>query len=59
MEAIQMNSLGIPIANTVFLLASGAALTWAQYGLIGGQSRDVLLGFIVLFIYAVFFMVSQ
>jgi len=27
LEAIQMNSLDIPIANTVFLLASGAALT--------------------------------
>lgn len=59
MEAIQMNSLEIPIANTIFLLASGAALTWTQYGLIGGQSRDVLLGFIVLFFYAVYFMLSQ
>lgn len=54
-----MNSLDIPIANTVFLLASGAALTWAQYGLIGGQSREVVLGFSVLFVYAVFFMLSQ
>ena len=54
-----MNSLEIPIANTIFLLASGAALTWTQYGLIGGQSRDVLAGFIVLFFYAVYFMISQ
>lgn len=54
-----MNNLGIPIVNTVFLLASGAALTWAQYGLIGGQSRDVILGFTVLFVYAIFFMLSQ
>lgn len=59
MEAIQMNSLEIPIANTIFLLASGAALTWTQYGLIGGQSRDVLFGFTVLFFYAVYFMLSQ
>lgn len=27
LESIQMNSLDIPIANTIFLLASGAALT--------------------------------
>lgn len=59
LESIQMNSLGIPVVNTVFLLASGAALTWAQYGLIGGQFRDVLFGFCVLFVYAVFFMMSQ
>lgn len=59
MESIQMNSLGIPIVNTIFLLASGAALTWAQYGIIGGQAREVKLGFAVLFAYAVFFMMSQ
>ena len=27
LESIQMNGLGIPIVNTIFLLASGAALT--------------------------------
>jgi heme/copper-type cytochrome/quinol oxidase subunit 3 len=54
-----MNSLDIPIANTIFLLASGAALTWLQYGLIAGQYREVLLGFIVLFMYSVYFMMSQ
>lgn len=54
-----MNGLGIPIANTAFLLASGAALTWAQYAIIGGQSRDVMLAFVVLFAYAIFFMISQ
>lgn len=59
LESIQMNSLGIPVANTTFLLASGAALTWAQYGIIGGQSRDVVLGFVVLFAYAMYFMLSQ
>lgn len=59
MESIQMNGLGIPIVNTIFLLASGAALTWAQYGIIGGQSRDVMLGFSVLFAYAIYFMFSQ
>lgn len=58
-ESIQMNNLNIPIANTIFLLASGAALTWLQYGLIAGDSREVLLGFIVLFTYSVYFMLSQ
>lgn len=59
MESISMNSLEIPVANTVFLLASGASLTWAQYGIIGGQSKDVFFGFAVLFVYAIFFMLSQ
>jgi heme/copper-type cytochrome/quinol oxidase subunit 3 len=59
LESIQMNNLGIPIVNTIFLLASGAALTWAQYGLIGGLTKEVILGFTTLFIYAVFFMLSQ
>lgn len=59
LESIQMNSLDIPIVNTVFLLASGAALTWAQYGLIAGRTMDVLSGFLVLFLYSLFFMMSQ
>lgn len=54
-----MNSLQIPVNNTLFLLASGVALTWAQYGIIGGQSKEVILGFVVLFVYAVYFMLSQ
>ncbi len=58
-ESIQMNSLDIPVINTVFLLASGAALTWAQYGLIGGKHTEVVLGFTVLFFYAVYFMLCQ
>jgi len=58
-ESIQMNSLDIPIINTVFLLASGAALTWAQYGLIAGKHTEVVLGFVVLFFYAIFFMLCQ
>lgn len=59
MESISMNNLNIPIINTIFLLASGAALTCVQYAVIGGQFRDVLLGFIALFIYAIYFMLSQ
>ena len=59
LESIQMNGLGIPVVNTIFLLASGAALTWAQYGIIGGLSKEVMLGFSVLFVYAIFFMLSQ
>lgn len=59
LESIQMNGLGIPVINTVFLLASGAALTWVQYGVIGGQYRDVMFGFIVLFTYAIYFLISQ
>ena len=54
-----MNSLNIPVANTIFLLASGAALTWAQYGLIAGKHFEVVSGFTVLFFYAVYFMMSQ
>lgn len=58
-ESIQMNSLAIPVANTVFLLTSGAALTWAQYGLIAGMAYEVICAFLVLFLYSIFFMLSQ
>lgn len=59
LESIEMNSLQIPVNNTLFLLASGVALTWAQYGVIGGQFKEVIFGFIVLFVYAIYFMLSQ
>lgn len=54
-----MNSLDIPALNTFFLLLSGVALTWVQYALISGGFLEVSFGFMVLFAYAVFFMISQ
>lgn len=58
-ESIQMNSLDIPVINTIFLLASGASLTWVQYSLIAGKYDEVVMGFAVLFFYAVYFMMCQ
>lgn len=58
-ESIQMNSLYIPVANTIFLLLSGAALTWLQYGILAGIYREVISGFIFLFGYALLFVACQ
>lgn len=58
-EALAMDDLFIPIANTVFLLASGAALTWAQYGLIAGRLKEFTWGMHFVFAYAFWFMTSQ
>lgn len=58
-ESIQMNSLIIPMLNTAFLLLSGAAVTWVQYGMIAGLSREVFNGFLALFFYSILFTLSQ
>lgn len=59
MESIQMNNLHVPMGNTAFLLLSGAALTWMQYGLIAGIFFEVFCGFFFTFMFAIFFMISQ
>lgn len=58
-EGIKMDSLLVPLANTLFLLASGAAFTWVQYHYIAQLSDQVIYGFIVTLTFSCFFLLCQ
>lgn len=58
-EGVKMDSLLVPLANTLFLLASGAAFTWVQYHYIAKLSDQVIYGFIVTLIFSTFFLLCQ
>ena len=58
-NGIQLNSLYIPTINTFFLLLSGVALNWVQYGVLAGSFKNVIFGFIYLFLFAFYFLFSQ
>jgi cytochrome c oxidase subunit 3 len=52
---IPMNPWGIPLLNTIILLTSGATVTWAHYGVIGGLRRQIIGGFLFTIILAAIF----
>lgn len=58
-EGVKMDSLLVPLVNTLFLLASGAAFTWVQYHYIAKLSDQVIFGFIVTLIFSTFFLLCQ
>lgn len=58
-EGIKMDSLLVPLANTLFLLASGAAFTWVQYHYIAKLSTQVIYGFLITLIFSIFFLLCQ
>lgn len=58
-ESLQMNSIYIPFINTIFLLSSGAALTWLQYSLLAGSTTLVYEAALFLFGYAFLFLAFQ
>lgn len=58
-EGIQMDKLLVPTANTLFLLASGAAFTWVQYHYLAKLHNQVIYGFTVTMIFALFFLLCQ
>lgn len=58
-EGIQMDKLLVPAANTLFLLASGAAFTWVQYHYLAGLVTEVIHGFLLTIIFSIFFLFCQ
>lgn len=58
-EGIQMDKLLVPTANTLFLLASGAAFTWVQYHYLAKLRNQIIYGFLVTMTFASFFLVCQ
>lgn len=58
-EGIQMDKLLVPTANTLFLLASGAAFTWVQYHYFARLHNQVVYGFSVTIIFSLFFILCQ
>ena len=52
---IPMNPWGIPLLNTLILLTSGAAITWAHFALIAGYRKQVIEGTILTVVLAIIF----
>lgn len=50
---------GIPLTNTVFLLTSGATVTWAHHALTARTKKYTILGLLFTLMFAVFFTVLQ
>jgi cytochrome c oxidase subunit 3 len=46
---------GVPLANTLILLTSGATITWAHHAMIGGNHKSTVLGLILTVILAAAF----
>lgn len=55
-EAIQtIQTSGIPLTNTFFLLSSGATVTWAHHAIIVRAKKQALVGLILTLILAILF----
>ena len=59
-EAIStIKASGIPLTNTVFLLSSGATVTWAHHSIIIRAKRHTIIGIIATIILAILFTALQ
>ena len=52
-------AIGIPLTNTVFLLSSGATVTWAHHAIIVRAKKQALIALILTVILAAFFTALQ
>ena len=59
-EIYAINAFDLPLINTVVLLLSGCAVTWAHHALVhGGPRKDVANGLLIAVILGVFFTALQ
>ena len=54
-----IDAFGIPLLNTVLLVTSGTAVTWAQKSMLNKNFKEADLGFFVTFFTAVLFVLLQ
>lgn len=54
-----LNPWEIPFLNTLILLSSGAAVTWAHHAILAGQHQQAIIGLALTVILAVFFTAFQ
>lgn len=54
-----LNPWEIPFLNTLILLSSGAAVTWAHHAILAGERTQALTGLLVTVLLAVFFTAFQ
>lgn len=56
---IPIDTWGIPLTNTIFLLTSGATVTWAHHALIARAKKHTIIALILTLIFAGFFTTLQ
>nr|QES94805.1 cytochrome c oxidase subunit 3 [Trebouxia lynnae] len=54
-----LNPWEIPFLNTLILLSSGAAVTWAHHAILAGQRQQAIIGLALTVLLAVFFTAFQ
>jgi len=54
-----LNPWEVPFLNTVILLSSGAAVTWAHHGLLAGQPKTTTFGLVATIVLAIIFTAFQ
>ena len=52
-------AFGIPALNTAILLASGATVTWAHWGLLANNRRQLIIGLILTVVLGIVFLLLQ
>jgi cytochrome c oxidase subunit 3 len=56
---IPIDTWGIPLTNTVFLLTSGATVTWAHHALIARAKKHTIIALLLTLLFAGFFTTLQ
>jgi cytochrome c oxidase subunit 3 len=54
-----MHWLGLPLVNTILLLSSGATITWAHWGLIKNNRKQLIIGMALTVALGVAFLICQ